>query len=90
MTAIVLAGMFAGLGVSLLVVWLLPAQPELASAMERLDPATARARDRAARASTRSIASRTSSPPPRAVSAARLPSTDELPMIAVRGPAGSG
>lgn len=47
MTAIVLAGMFAGLGVSLLVVWLLPAQPELASAMERLDPATARARDRA-------------------------------------------
>lgn len=41
MTAIVLAGMLAGLGVAVLAVWLSPAQPELASAMERLDPATA-------------------------------------------------
>ena len=38
----------------------------------------------------RSMVSRTSRPPLRAVSAARLPSTEELPMIRTRGPRGNG
>ena len=38
MTAVVAAGMLAGLGVALLVLWFVPAQPELASAIDRLDP----------------------------------------------------
>ncbi|SKY05984.1 Uncharacterised protein [Mycobacteroides abscessus subsp. abscessus] len=38
----------------------------------------------------RSMVDSTSRPPDRAVSAARLPSTEELPMMRVRGPRGSG
>lgn len=38
MTGVILAGMLAGLGVALLVVWVSPAEPELASTLQRLDP----------------------------------------------------
>ena len=37
MTAVVAAGMLAGLGLALLVLWLVPAQPDLSSALDRLD-----------------------------------------------------
>ena len=42
MTGIILAGALAGLGMAIVVAWLAPAQPDLASALDRLDPAHAR------------------------------------------------
>lgn len=42
MTGIVLAGCLAGLGLALIVAWLVPAEPELGSALDRLDPSHAR------------------------------------------------
>jgi pilus assembly protein TadC len=41
-TAIILAGALAGLGLAMVLAWLVPAQPDLASALDRLDPAHAR------------------------------------------------
>ena len=38
MTAIILAGAVAGLGLAIAVAWFVPAQPHLASALDRLDP----------------------------------------------------
>ena len=42
MTAIILAGALAGLGLAMIVAWLAPAQPDLPSALDRLDPSHAR------------------------------------------------
>jgi pilus assembly protein TadC len=44
MTAVILAGMLAGLGVALVALWASPAEPELSSSLERLDPEKAAAR----------------------------------------------
>ena len=38
MTAIILAGALAGLGLAVVVAWLVPAHPDLAGALDRLDP----------------------------------------------------
>jgi Flp pilus assembly protein TadB len=38
MTAIILGGAMAGLGVAMVVAWFVPSQPHLASALDRLDP----------------------------------------------------
>ena len=38
MTAVVLAGMLAGLGVALLLTWAARPEPDLAAALDRLDP----------------------------------------------------
>lgn len=38
MTAVILAGMLIGLGLALLAVWVAPTQPDLAAALDRLDP----------------------------------------------------
>jgi hypothetical protein len=42
MTGIILAGALAGLGAAMVVAWVIPAQPELASALDRLDPTHSR------------------------------------------------
>jgi pilus assembly protein TadC len=43
MTAVILAGAMAGLGLTVIIASLMPAQPDLAGALDRLDPAHARA-----------------------------------------------
>lgn len=42
MTGVLLAGALAGLGVAIVLAWAIPAQPELSSALDRLDPTHAR------------------------------------------------